>query len=95
MNHNGNMFNMNTFFSQNTNGNYNNNYRGSGRGYANRQRVDKVCFGFNGSGCTRSDCTYPHKCSACKGNHPVTRCNKQGANATSSNANSNRGNANK
>ena len=40
-----------------------------------------ACFAFNGMSknvatCTRSNCSYPHKCAHCKGPHCKTECDK-------------------
>ena len=33
-----------------------------------------VCHDWNRDACTRAACRFPHRCSGCNGNHPLTRC---------------------
>jgi hypothetical protein len=34
----------------------------------------QVCNDWNRDACTRTACKFPHRCSTCSGNHPLTRC---------------------
>ena len=41
-----------------------------------------VCFDYNNKECYYRICRYAHKCSACRGDHPVKQCNRMVKNST-------------
>ena len=41
-----------------------------------KRGVGEICRAFNGRGCSRLECRYPHRCSNCDGPHPAPACDE-------------------
>jgi hypothetical protein len=51
---------------------------------ARNPNTPRICYSYNGSGCSRKPCRFSHVCTLCAGGHPKTSCPKAQVSAAKS-----------